>query len=81
MNTFNASEEVVNEAAMSCATLLAKWFGGIEEAIAELEKDPANLADLAMRAHIEQRREMTIKAHMNITRFSRMCLNQIKAGV
>ena len=80
MSTFSASDEVVNEAAISCARLLTKWFGGVEEAIAELERDPASLADLAMREHIKICREMTVKAHMNIGRFSRLCLEQIHAG-
>ena len=80
MSTFSVSDEVVNEAASSCARLLAEWFGGVDEAIAELERDPASLADLALREHVKIHREMTVKAHMNIGRFSRLCLNQIKAG-
>lgn len=75
---FEASEEVVNEAAASCARKLAKWFGGIDEAIAALEADPADLADLALRDVIKDRRQMTLKVHMNPQAFSRQILNLIK---
>lgn len=57
---FEASDEVVNEAAASSARLLEKWFGGVDEAIAALEADKVDLADLAMRGHIKQRKEMTV---------------------
>jgi len=75
--TFEASDEVVNEAAASCAKLLEKWFGGVDEAIAALEADPADMADLAMRSHTAQRKAMTVKAHMNIQAFSREVLARI----
>jgi hypothetical protein len=74
---FEVSDEVVNEAAASGANLLAKWFGGVDEAIAALEADPADLTDLVMRSHIKQRRDMTVRAHMNIRAFSREVLGQV----
>jgi len=76
-SVFEASDEVVNEAAASCARLLEKWFGGVDEAIAALEADQADMADLALRSHIKQRRAMTASAHMNIQRFSREVLEQV----
>ena len=76
--TFEVSDEVVNEAAASCAKLLEKWFGGVDEAVAALEADPADMADLAMRSHIKQRRAMTVSAHMNINAFSREVLGQAR---
>ena len=78
IRAFEASEEVINEAAASCARLLEKWFGGIDEAIAALEADPADLADLTMRSHIKQRHAMTVSAHMGIQAFSREVLGQVK---
>ena len=74
---FEASEEVVVEAAASCARLLEKWFGGVDEAIAALEADPADLADLVMRSHIKQRHALTVKTHMNIQAFSREVLGRV----
>ncbi len=76
-SVFEASEEVVNEAAASCARLLAKSFGGVDEAIAALEAHPADMADLALHGHIKQRRAMTVSAHMNINAFSREVLGQV----
>ncbi|OPB16730.1 hypothetical protein BFW91_01195 [Pseudomonas fluorescens] len=76
-SVFEASDEVVNEAAASCARLLEKWFGGVDEAIAALEADPADMADIATRSHIKQRRAMTVGAHMNIHAFSRAVLGQV----
>jgi len=76
-SAFEASDETVSEAAASCARLLEKWFGGVDEAIAALEADPADLADLVMRSHIKQRRDMTVKTHMNIQAFSREVLGQV----
>jgi len=76
-SVFEASDEVVNEAAASCARLLEKWFGGVDEAIAALEADPADMADLALRSHIKQRKAMTVSAHMNIQSFSREVLGQV----
>lgn len=73
-SVFEASDEVVNEAAASSARLLAKSFGGVDEAIAALEAD---LADLALRGHIKQRRAMTVSAHMNVNAFSREVLGQV----
>ncbi|MBB1617008.1 hypothetical protein A9978_31620 [Pseudomonas sp. UMC65] len=75
---FEASDEVVNEAAAACARKLAKLFGGVDEAIAALEADPADLADLAMREFIKDRRQMTLKVHMNPQAFSRQILDLIK---
>lgn len=74
---FEASDEVVNEAAASCARLLEKLFGGVDEAIAALEADPADMADLVMRSYIKQRQAMTVRAHMNIQAFSREVLEQV----
>lgn len=74
---FEAGDEVVNEAAASCARRLAKWFGGIKEAIAALEADPADLADLALRDHVKVRRQMTVRVHMNIQAFSRAVLGKV----
>ena len=74
---FEASDEVVNEAAASCARLLEKWFGGVDEAIAALEADQVDLADLAMRGHIKQRKAMKVATHMNIHAFSRAVLEQV----
>ena len=74
---FEASDEVVNEAAASCARLLEKWFGGVDEAIAALEADQVDLADLAMRGHIRQLKAMTVATHMNIHAFSREVLEQV----
>ena len=74
---FEASDEVVNEAAASCARQLEKWFGGVDEAIAALEADHADMADLAMRSHIKQRQAMTVKAHMSLQAFSREVLEQV----
>jgi hypothetical protein len=76
-SVFEVSDEVVNEAAAYCARRLAKWFGGIDEAIAALEADPADLADLALHDHIKERRQMTVKAHMNIQAFSREVLEKV----
>jgi hypothetical protein len=78
VSAFEASDEVVNEAAASCANLLAKWFGGVDEAIAALEADPADLADLVMRSHIKQRRDMTLKAYMLDHSSSRLVLDQVR---
>ena len=77
-SVFEASDELVNEAAASCARLLEKWFGGVDAAIAALEADPADIADLAMRSHMAQRKAMTVKAHMNINAFSREVLGLIR---
>ncbi|MGY2438585.1 hypothetical protein [Pseudomonas sp. SDO52101_S400] len=77
MSIFEASDDVVNEAASSCARLLERWFGGVDEAIAALEADPADMADLALREHIKQSRTMTVKAHMNIRAFSSEVLGKI----
>ncbi|QEO79870.1 hypothetical protein [Pseudomonas brassicacearum] len=74
---FEASDEVVNEAAASCARRLTKWFGGLDEAIAALEADPTDLADIALRDHVKERRQMTVKAHMNIQVFSREVLEKV----
>lgn len=79
-SAFEASDEVVNEAAASCARLLEKWFGGVDEAIAALEADPADMADLARRSHLKQRHDMTVKAHMNIQAFSREVLEKQHEG-
>ncbi|WP_431145008.1 hypothetical protein [Pseudomonas alvandae] len=76
-SVFGVSDEVVNEAAASCARRLAKWFGGIDEAIAALEADPAGLADIALRDNVKERRQMTVKAHMNIQAFSREVLEKV----
>ena len=76
-SVFEASDELVNEAAASCARLLEKWFGGVDEAIAALEAGPADMTDLALRSHIKQRRAMTVSAHMNINAFSREVLGQV----
>lgn len=76
-SVFEASDELVNEAAASCARLLEKWFGGVDEAIAALEEGPADMADLALRSHIKQHQAMTGSAHMNIRRFSREVLGQV----
>lgn len=77
MSIFEASDEVVNEAAASCARLLEKWFGDVDEAIAALEADPADMADLAIRSHLKQRHDMTVKAHMNIHALSLEVLGKI----
>lgn len=77
-SVFESSDEVVNEAAASCARLLEKWFGGIDEAIAALEVDPADIADLALRSHVQQRKAMTVSAHMRIRSFSAEVLGQLK---
>lgn len=74
---FEASDEVVSEAAASCARLLENWFGGVDEEIAALESDPADMTDLAMRSHMAQRKAMTVKAHMNIQAFSREVLGKV----
>lgn len=74
---FEASDEVVSEAAASCARLLEKWFGGVDEAIAALEADQVDLADLSLRSHINQRKAMTVSVHMNIHAFSREVLQQV----
>jgi len=76
-SVFEASDEVVNEAAAACARRLANWFGGVDEAIAALEVDPADLADLALRDYIKCRRQMTLKVYMNPHAFSRVILKQI----
>ncbi|WP_439851127.1 hypothetical protein ACTACG_07220 [Pseudomonas syringae] len=76
-SVFEASDEVVNEAAASCASLLEKWFGGVDEAIAALEAGPADMADLSMRSHIKQRQAMTVSAHMNIHALSREVLERV----
>lgn len=76
-SVFDVSDEVVNEAAASCARRLTRWYGGVEEAIAALEADPADLADLALRDHIKERQQMTVKAHMNIHALSRQVLELI----
>ncbi|MGV6394537.1 hypothetical protein ACTUVN_004501 [Pseudomonas caspiana] len=76
-SVFEASEEVVNEAASSCARLLEKWFGGVDEAIAALEADHVDLADMSLRSHINQRKAMTVSVHMNIHAFSREVLQQL----
>lgn len=74
---FEVSDEVVNEAAASCARLLETWFGGVDEAIAALDADQVDMADLALRSHIKQRRAMTVNAHMNINAFSREVLGRV----
>lgn len=79
-SVFEASDELVDEAAASCARLLEKWFGGVDEAIAAIEADPAGMADLAMRGHLKQRRDMTIKAHMDIRALSRVVLEIVAAN-
>ena len=76
-SVFEASDEVVNDAAASCARLLEKWFGGVDEAIAALEADQVDLADLSLRSHLMQRRAMTVSAHMSIQHFSREILGQV----
>ena len=76
-SVFEASDELVNEAATSCAKLLEKWFDGVDEAIAALEADQAGLADLSLRSYIKQRQVMTVAAHINIRAFSREVLEQV----
>ncbi|PUA41415.1 hypothetical protein C5U62_31760 [Pseudomonas protegens] len=76
---FETSEEVVNELAASCARKLAKWYGGIDEAIAALEADPADLGDLALRDVIKDQRRMALKVYMNPQAFSLQIFNLIKA--
>lgn len=76
-SVFEASDEVVNEAAAACARRLAKWFGGVDEAIAALEADPADLADLALRDYMQWLRQMRLKVHMNPDAFSRVLLQMI----
>lgn len=79
-SVFEASDEVVNEAAASCARMLEKWFGGVDEAIAALEADPADpadLADLSLRNYIRQRKAMTVSVHMQNRAFSREVLRQV----
>ncbi|AQT08890.1 hypothetical protein H78_02216 [Pseudomonas protegens] len=75
---FEVSDEVVNEAAAACARKLGKWFGGVEEAIAALEADPADLTDLVMRDFIKERRQMTLKVYMNPQAFRHQTLKLIK---
>lgn len=75
---FGVSEEVVNEAAASCAKLLAKWYGSEEAAIAALTQDTVDTAQIAMMGHIKQQRAMTLTAHMNQHKFARAVLHEIK---
>lgn len=76
-SAFEASDEMVNESAASCVRLLEKWFGGVDEAIAALEADQLDLADLALRSHIKQLKAMTVRADMNIQGFSREVLRLV----
>ncbi|WP_143031406.1 MULTISPECIES: hypothetical protein [unclassified Pseudomonas] len=62
-SVFGVSDEVVNETAAACARKLERWFGGLNEAIAELEASP-DLADLALREHIKDVRSLALKIHM-----------------
>lgn len=77
-SVFEASDEVVNEAAASCAKLLAKWYGGEEAAIAALTKDPVETAQIAMMGHMKFQREMTLRVHMQDHKFARSVLHEIK---
>lgn len=72
MNEFSVDQEVVDEAAAACARLLVKWFGGVEEAIQELQKDPVAMAQIAITQHRDDVRHMALRAHMRISDFSRM---------
>lgn len=78
MNTFGVSEEVVREAAASCAKLLAKWYGSEEAAIAALTQASADTAQIAMMGHIKQQRALTLSAHMNQHKFAGEVLHEIK---
>ncbi|SEP58269.1 hypothetical protein SAMN03159444_00123 [Pseudomonas sp. NFACC02] len=76
--TFGVSEEVVNEAAASCAKLLAKWYGSEEAAIQALTQEAADTAQIAMMGHIKQQRAMTLSAHMNQRKFAGAVLHEVK---
>lgn len=76
--TFGVSEEVVNEAAASCAKLLAKWYGSDEAAIEALTQDTVDTAQIAMMGHIKQQRAMTLSAHMSDFKFARAVLHEVK---
>lgn len=78
MSEFSVSQEVVDEAAASCARLLVKWFGGVEEAIQELQKDPVAMAQIAIAQHRDDVRHMSLRAHMRITDFSRLVCQEMK---
>jgi hypothetical protein len=78
MTAFKASQEVVDNAAQSCANNLAKLFGGTEEAIAALEADPVAMAQILMADFIKAQRHMTLQVHMNPRAFSRVVLDQIE---
>lgn len=80
MNEFNVSEQTLNEAAKACATRLVNWFGAEAEAIAELQKDPVAMAQIAMADFMQSVRKIAVRAHMNPNAFSRECLDLIKAG-
>jgi hypothetical protein len=80
MNEFSVSDETLNEAAQACATRLAKWFGGIDEAIAELEADTVALTQVAIMDFRKAQQHMVLKAHMNPRAVARECLDLIKAG-
>ena len=77
---FNVEQSVVDAAAASCARKLAKWFGSEQEAIEALLDDPVGMAQIAMGAHIKERRSMTLAAHMNPRAVSRQVLELIKQG-
>lgn len=71
MSEFSVSEQTVNEAAQACAQRLAKWFGGVDEAIAALESDPVVMAEIAIADHMKTTKALSVRAHMNIGAFSK----------
>lgn len=78
MIEFNAKQETVEHAALSCANNLAKLFGSVEAAIEAITQDPEGMAEIAMAAFIKQQRAMTLAVHMNPQPFAKLVLNKIQ---
>ena len=79
MSEFESSQEIIDHAALACASKLAKLFGSTEDAISALEADPVAMAQIAIAAFMEDQRKMSIRAHMNRNAFARIVLDKVKA--
>lgn len=54
--------DTYNEMAVSCARHLARMFGSVEDAAKALEEDPVAMVAIAIDAHMETMRTLTIAA-------------------
>lgn len=80
MSEFEASAEVIEQAALSCARNMEKLFGGVDEAIAALESDPVAMAQMLMADFIKTQKKLRLAVHMNPIPFCRMVLSEVQTA-